>query len=115
MLFKGGTSLSKVYGAIERFSEDVDISLHRHDLGFSHARDPQNASGRKARGRLLDEADCGSLRSRVRHRVENPGYNTTKPAFADSSPLQVGDRGHSCSYHPGTAARLPALRNVPAA
>ena len=55
MLFKGGTSLSKVYAAIERFSEDVDISLHRHDLGFSHARDPRNAESRKARGRLLDE------------------------------------------------------------
>ena len=27
MAFKGGTSLSKVYGAINRFSEDVDITL----------------------------------------------------------------------------------------
>lgn len=27
MAFKGGTSLSKVYGAIDRFSEDVDITL----------------------------------------------------------------------------------------
>lgn len=27
MVFKGGTSLSKVYGAIERFSEDVDITI----------------------------------------------------------------------------------------
>lgn len=27
MAFKGGTSLSKIYGAIKRFSEDVDITL----------------------------------------------------------------------------------------
>ena len=27
MAFKGGTSLSKVYGVIDRFSEDVDITL----------------------------------------------------------------------------------------
>lgn len=27
MAFKGGTSLSKVFGAIARFSEDVDITL----------------------------------------------------------------------------------------
>ena len=27
MVFKGGTSLSKVYGIIDRFSEDVDITL----------------------------------------------------------------------------------------
>ena len=31
MAFKGGTSLSKVYGIIDRFSEDVDITLdYRH-------------------------------------------------------------------------------------
>jgi predicted nucleotidyltransferase component of viral defense system len=27
LIFKGGTSLSKVYGVIERFSEDIDLSL----------------------------------------------------------------------------------------
>jgi len=27
LVFKGGTSLSKVFGAIERFSEDIDLSL----------------------------------------------------------------------------------------
>jgi hypothetical protein len=26
-VFKGGTSLSKVFGVIERFSEDIDLSL----------------------------------------------------------------------------------------
>ena len=31
MAFKGGTSLSKVYQVIDRFSEDVDITLdYRH-------------------------------------------------------------------------------------
>ena len=29
LIFKGGTSLSKVYRAIDRFSEDVDLSLSR--------------------------------------------------------------------------------------
>jgi predicted nucleotidyltransferase component of viral defense system len=33
--FKGGTSLSKVFGLIERFSEDIDISIDRAALGFS--------------------------------------------------------------------------------
>lgn len=33
MAFKGGTSLSKVYGAIARFSEDVDITLDYRGLG----------------------------------------------------------------------------------
>jgi predicted nucleotidyltransferase component of viral defense system len=28
-VFKGGTSLSKVYGLIDRFSEDIDLSMER--------------------------------------------------------------------------------------
>lgn len=28
LVFKGGTSLSKAYGAIRRFSEDIDVALH---------------------------------------------------------------------------------------
>jgi predicted nucleotidyltransferase component of viral defense system len=27
LVFKGGTSLSKVFGVIDRFSEDIDLSL----------------------------------------------------------------------------------------
>ncbi|OQM73332.1 nucleotidyl transferase AbiEii/AbiGii toxin family protein [Manganibacter manganicus] len=32
MYFKGGTSLSKAYGLIQRFSEDIDIGLYKADL-----------------------------------------------------------------------------------
>src|ERR1700690_3979155 len=32
-LFKGGTSLSKGHGLISRFSEDIDITVFREDLG----------------------------------------------------------------------------------
>jgi predicted nucleotidyltransferase component of viral defense system len=32
--FKGGTSLSKCYNLIERFSEDIDIAVNREYLGF---------------------------------------------------------------------------------
>ena len=32
--FKGGTSLSKCYNLIERFSEDIDIAVNRELLGF---------------------------------------------------------------------------------
>ena len=32
LAFKGGTSLSKAYGAIARFSEDVDVTLDRRAL-----------------------------------------------------------------------------------
>ena len=54
-LFKGGTSLSKVYKVIERFSEDVDIVLDRHALGFTGDQDPPNIAGTNKRNRKLDE------------------------------------------------------------
>lgn len=35
LTFKGGTSLSKVYGVIDRFSEDIDLSIQKEffDMG----------------------------------------------------------------------------------
>lgn len=56
ILFKGGTSLSKVYKLIERFSEDVDFTVFRDDLGFSGDKDPLSPtiSGKK-RKRLSKE------------------------------------------------------------
>ena len=50
LLFKGGTSLSKAFGLIERFSEDIDLVVHRDGLGFEGDRDPTMAgdlSGKK--------------------------------------------------------------------
>jgi predicted nucleotidyltransferase component of viral defense system len=32
LYFKGGTSLSKAYGLIQRFSEDIDIGIYKEDL-----------------------------------------------------------------------------------
>jgi predicted nucleotidyltransferase component of viral defense system len=34
IVFKGGTSLSKVFHLIERFSEDVDLAINKEYLGF---------------------------------------------------------------------------------
>ena len=34
MVFKGGTSLSKAFGLIERFSEDIDLILDWRLLGY---------------------------------------------------------------------------------
>lgn len=34
LVFKGGTSLSKVDGMIERFSEDIDLALNWELLGY---------------------------------------------------------------------------------
>ena len=54
LLFKGGTSLSKVFGVIERFSEDVDLSFDRAGLGFGGESDPLNATTGKRRKQGLE-------------------------------------------------------------
>lgn len=57
LLFKGGTCLSKVFGLVQRFSEDVDIVVHRDDLGFKDDRDPTAADNlsNKKRKALFEE------------------------------------------------------------
>ena len=57
MIFKGGTSLSKVFNAIERSSEDVDLSLSREDLGYIDEREPSDAKTGKQANRLIRELD----------------------------------------------------------
>ena len=41
LLFKGGTSLSKIFHAINRFSEDIDLAVDYAALGFTGERDPR--------------------------------------------------------------------------
>jgi predicted nucleotidyltransferase component of viral defense system len=40
LFFKGGTTLSKVFGIIERFSEDIDLAVDWEMLGFVEDRSP---------------------------------------------------------------------------
>lgn len=54
LIFKGGTSLSKVYGLIERFSEDIDISIDKEILGFGGDGSPEKAGSNKQIGKRLD-------------------------------------------------------------
>ena len=55
LVFKGGTSLSKVWGVIDRFSEDVDLSFNRDQLGFGGESDPALAASGKQRIRMLEK------------------------------------------------------------
>lgn len=54
LTFKGGTSLSKIYEVIERFSEDIDISIKKAYLGFTGEKDPETL-GSKKRNEVLKE------------------------------------------------------------
>ena len=53
LLFKGGTSLSKAFGLISRFSEDIDITIFRDDLGeAADVTDLEALTGKQRRKRL---------------------------------------------------------------
>src|SRR5262249_54086775 len=44
---------SKAYGVIERFSEDIDLSFHRSDLGFEHDTATFRTFGKNKRSELI--------------------------------------------------------------
>jgi hypothetical protein len=54
LLFKGGTSLSKAYGLINRFSEDIDITVFRDDLNQAISVEKLEALSSKKRRAKLD-------------------------------------------------------------
>jgi hypothetical protein len=57
--FKGGTSLSKCYNLIERFSEDIDIAVNREYLGFVGSLTKTQISDR------LRRAACSFVREKL--------------------------------------------------
>jgi hypothetical protein len=57
MAFKGGTSLSKCYGLIERFSEDIDIILDWRVLGFT-ASEPWAERSKTSQDRFNKDMDA---------------------------------------------------------
>jgi nucleotidyltransferase AbiEii toxin of type IV toxin-antitoxin system len=54
LMFKGGTSLSKVFGLIERFSEDIDLIL---DWTILTGENPEAARSKAKQQRLNQEID----------------------------------------------------------
>ena len=78
LTFKGGTSLSKVFNVIERFSEDIDISIDRAFLGFTEDKDPEKATSNKQAQRLIAELQ-DTCRQRIIQELEpNLQENLTK-------------------------------------
>jgi hypothetical protein len=55
LIFKGGTSLSKAFGIIKRFSEDIDLVINRHELGFNDKTDPANQETTNLRNRTIEK------------------------------------------------------------
>ncbi|MEM9592533.1 MAG: nucleotidyl transferase AbiEii/AbiGii toxin family protein [Pseudomonadota bacterium] len=94
LIFKGGTSLSKAYDVIHRFSEDIDLSLDRAQLGFEGDRDPErpDLSGGIRKSLLQD------LQEAAEATVAGPLLDEINTAFAShleqpfSLQIDEGDR-----------------------
>ena len=50
LLFKGGTSLSKIFHAINRFSEDIDLAVDYAALGFTGSGNPDERRSQRRGG-----------------------------------------------------------------
>src|ERR1700730_17040966 len=57
LVFKGGTSLSKVFGVIDRFSEDIDLSLSPEFLRLPEAGTSRNQANKWMKNA---EVACGA-------------------------------------------------------
>jgi hypothetical protein len=63
LVFKGGTSLSKSWGLIDRFSEDIDLVLDRAILGY-----PEDLS--KTKIKALRRDSCAFISGEFREKLE---------------------------------------------
>jgi hypothetical protein len=83
LVFKGGTSLSKVFGVIERFSEDIDLSLSPEFLKLPEAGTSRTQANKENRDAL--RIPC----------VRN-GFGRKLPFV--SSPVRTRGRRGRCSW-----------------
>ena len=80
LLFKGGTSLSKAYGLIERFSEDIDVTVFRDDLEqAASVEELESLSGKKRRARL------DAIRDACREYVTGPLRESLTALLTDAT------------------------------
>lgn len=84
LTFKGGTSLSKAWRLIQRFSEDIDLVVDREPLGFGGDSSPEKAPSKSQRKRRLKELAEAS-RAWIRERL--------RPALVERITTSVGPLG----------------------
>ena len=114
LLFKGGTSLSKAYGLISRFSEDIDITVFRSDIGEEANVQQFEALSKKKRTQRLEaiKTACqtyinGKLRSELtalaKETMETAGKNPAmlRIAFDD----QDQDKQSLLIHYPSTVEK----------
>jgi predicted nucleotidyltransferase component of viral defense system len=91
LTFKGGTSLSKAWKLIQRFSEDIDLIVDKEILGFGGDAAPDKAPSNKQRKARLE-----GLMDACRVWVQE----TLQPALASRVQSALGENGWKLEVDP---------------
>lgn len=103
MAFKGGTSLSKAFDAIHRFSEDVDVTLDYR--GLDSSVDPFDSGTSKTRISKFSDSLKGFVKKHV-HDVVAPHLRAKLQAEVEGASLEVSDDGEEVRvYYPSALDR----------
>jgi predicted nucleotidyltransferase component of viral defense system len=88
LVFKGGTSLSKAWGLINRFSEDIDLALDRNFLGFEGDLSNQQIKKlRKASFAYITDKFYPTLKTKFEETgLTNVEINITETTDSDQDP-----------------------------
>lgn len=97
--FKGGTALSKRWKAIERFSEDIDLSIHWHDMldgdkpeadawAETTVSNSQNKKFREAQSQRLQEWTLAFF-ERLKDRLDAYGIEGLQVNYLTSEKVEV--------------------------
>ena len=81
LVFKGGTSLSKCWKLIDRFSEDIDIVINRDFLGFVGDKSPENEPAKNRRNKLIKK-----LKKTCQFRIHTELKPALEQCFIDALP-----------------------------
>jgi hypothetical protein len=88
LTFKGGTSLSKGWRLIERFSEDIDVTIDREFLGFGaeHLSNKQMSKLKDECSRRIADDLLLALRTQMQERLPDRGSWKLEAADAEVDP-----------------------------
>jgi hypothetical protein len=99
LVFKGGTSLSKVFGVIQRFSEDIDLSVSPDFVGIKEewVEEADSRNKRTDRMKQLEAACIKTVRERFVPELERIAEKSLgKPKNSNRwMEFQVDDDTHS--------------------
>ena len=85
LFFKGGTSLSKSFGLINRFCEDIDVTVFRDDIGEPvSVTDLRAMSGKKRKAALdaIETAGAAYIQGELREALQAIIAATATPVRA---------------------------------